>query len=95
MEKNYYVYIMASKKNGTLYVGLTDDLARRNYEHKIKKYEGFTAKYGVDKLVYYEVKPDMKSALIREKEIKGKLRIKKIKLIEENNPELNDLTYSL
>ncbi len=95
MEKMYYVYIMASKKNGTLYVGLTDDLATRNYEHKLKKYDGFTAKYGVDKLVYYEVKSDMNSAMLREKQLKGLLRIKKIKLIEENNPKWNDLTYSL
>ncbi|MFI5212133.1 MAG: GIY-YIG nuclease family protein [Ignavibacteria bacterium] len=95
MEKICYVYIMASKKNGILYVGMSDDLARRNYEQQLKKYDSFTAKYGVDKLVYYEVKTDMKSAMLREKEIKGKLRIKKIKLIEENNPEWNDMTYSL
>lgn len=95
MGKNYYVYIMASKKNGTIYVGITDDIKVRNLEHKLKKYDGFTAKYAVNNLVYFEVVPDLNSAMLREKQIKGLNRKKKISIIEENNPGWVDLTYSV
>jgi putative endonuclease len=86
---------MASKKNGTLYVGMTDDIIRRNMEHKLKKYDGFTARYNVDNLVYFQKEPDLNAALALEKKLKGLLRKKKILLIEENNPDWSDLTHSL
>jgi putative endonuclease len=92
MKKSYYVYILASKRNGTLYVGTTNDLLRRIYEHKNKSIEGFTKKYNVNILVHYEETDDVSIALSREKEIKGWLREKKLKLIEENNPKWKDLS---
>ncbi|MEO8512868.1 MAG: GIY-YIG nuclease family protein [Ignavibacteria bacterium] len=85
----------ASKKNGTVYVGMTDDIKVRNLEHKLKKYEGFTARHGVDNLVYYTQVPDFDSAISLEKKLKGITRKKKISIIEENNPEWSDLTYSI
>jgi len=66
MDKQYYVYILASRKNGTLYIGITSDLIRRIWEHKNKVVEGFSNKYGVDKLVYYEIFDDPESAIKRE-----------------------------
>jgi putative endonuclease len=95
MEKYYYIYIMASKKNGTLYVGMTDDIIRRNMEHKLKKYDGFTARNNVDNLVYFQKEPDLNAAFELEKKLKGLLRRKKISIIEETNHEWNDLTHSL
>ena len=95
MNKNSYVYILANKKHGTLYVGVTNDLLRRISEHKSKKIEDFTMKYNVDKLVYYEVYDDMYNAISREKQLKAGSRNKKIELIEENNKNWDDLFYNL
>ena len=90
-----YVYILFNKKNGTLYTGITADLKKRIYQHKNKIYEGFTSKYDVTKLGYYEVYNDIKAAIEREKQIKGGSRKKKILLIEILNPEWKDLTIEL
>ena len=87
----YYVYILFSKRNGTLYVGVTSDLAKRVWEHKNHIVQGFTDKYNVDKLGYYEVCNDINEAIKREKQIKSKKRSYKIDLIEINNPEWVDL----
>jgi putative endonuclease len=89
--KQYYVYIMTNSSR-TLYTGVTDDLVRRVYEHKNKLIEGFTKKYNITKLVYYEITSDVQAAIQREKQIKGWLRKKKIALIEEANPEWEDLS---
>ena len=91
MDKTYCVYIMTNKKHGTLYIGVTSDLIGRVYQHKNKLVEGFTKKYGLHKLVYYECTPDVKSAITREKQMKKWYRKWKIELIEEGNPEWNDL----
>lgn len=87
----YYVYILASQKNGTIYVGITNDLVRRVWEHKNDVVEGFTKKYGVHMLVYYETAEDIITAIEREKQIKKWNRYWKIKLIEEKNKEWKDL----
>ena len=87
----YYVYILASKKNGTLYIGVTDNLIRRVYEHKNGIVDGFTKKYHVHKLVYYEQTNDINSAIQREKQLKKWRRQWKIELIEKNNPNWDDL----
>jgi putative endonuclease len=71
MERQYYIYIMSSKNNTVLYTGVTNDLRRRVYEHKEKLVEGFTKKYNINKLVYYEVSRNVESAILREKQIKG------------------------
>ena len=86
-----YVYILFSKRNGTLYTGVTSDLKKRIYEHKNKMLKGFTEKYNVDKLGYYEIYNDIKQAIEREKQIKAGSRMKKILLIEKQNPKWNDL----
>ncbi len=86
-----YVYILFNKRNGTLYTGVTSDLVKRVYEHKSKFVDGFTKKYGVDKLGYYEVFNDIEEAIKREKTIKGGSRAKKIKMIESVNPDWDDL----
>ncbi|MBE6354900.1 GIY-YIG nuclease family protein [Treponema sp.] len=91
MEK-YYVYILANKTNSTLYIGVTNDLKRRIYEHKNKLYEGFSAKYNVNKLVYFEECSDIKSAIQREKNLKKWKRAWKNELIEKTNPEYKDLS---
>jgi len=93
--KTYFVYILASKKNGTLYIGITNNLVRRVYEHKHGIIEGFTKKYKVNKLVYYEMIEDVMSAITREKQMKKWKRIWKIRLIEENNPDWTDLYHNL
>ena len=82
----YYVYLLASRKHGTLYLGVTNDLARRIYEHKTKAVPGFTARYGVDRLVWYEPHQDVEAAITREKKIKKWRRDWKIRLVEETNP---------
>ncbi len=87
----YYVYILASKKNGTLYTGVTSDLAKRCYEHKQDLVEGFTKRYQVHTLVYYEVHSDIREAIRREKQIKKWNRSWKIRLIEEKNPQWQEL----
>jgi putative endonuclease len=91
MAKTYYVYILASKRNGTLYIGVTNDLERRLYEHRNNLIEGFTNKYNVHHLVYYEDVNDIQSALLREKQLKRWTRKWKIELIEKVNPEWLDL----
>jgi putative endonuclease len=87
----YYVYILASKRNGTLYVGVTNDLLRRVYEHKTDSFEGFTKKYQVHRLVYFEIVHRIEDAIIREKQIKKWNRKWKLRLIESFNPEWCDL----
>jgi putative endonuclease len=91
MNKQSYVYILFNKHNGTLYTGVTSDLIKRVYEHKNKLYLGFTSKYGVDKLGYYEVFDNIVNALTREKQIKSGSRKKKLELIEKLNPQWKDL----
>ena len=91
----YYVYIMASKRNGTLYVGVTNNLARRMLEHKGKLVPGFTRKYGVDLLVYFEAFDSVLEARAREHSLKRWRRAWKVKLIEEFNPDWDDLTNRL
>ena len=87
----YYIYILASKRNGTLYTGFTDNLERRILEHKTKATCGFTAKYGVDKLVYFESYDNSYDAFVREQRIKKWKRAWKIELIEKMNPKWKDL----
>ena len=87
----YYVYIMASQRQGTLYVGVTSDLVGRVYQHKQGSIEGFTKRYKVHRLVYYEVHDDVRSAITREKQIKKWRRAWKIRMIEEKNPDWDDL----
>lgn len=87
----YYTYILTNKYNEVFYIGVTNDLVRRIYEHKNKLQEGFTKKYNLTKLVYYKIHQDIKEAIIREKQIKNWHRNWKINLIIENNPELRDL----
>ena len=91
MNKKGYVYILFNKKRGTLYVGVTSNLIKRVYEHKNKFVEGFTKKYGVDKLGYFEVYDDILNEITREKQLKAGNRQNKINLIEQNNKEWNDL----
>jgi len=91
MKEQYYVYIMTNKYNTVLYVGVTNDLVRRVYEHRNKLVKGFTAKYNIVKLVYYEIHEDIKEAIKREKQIKGWLRAKKEELIKTMNPSWKDL----
>ena len=87
----YYVYIMTNK-SGTLYAGMTNNIKRRIHEHKTKLRPGFTNKYNIVRLVYFETFSDASSAIAREKVIKGWLRSKKIELIKKANPELEDLS---
>ena len=89
--KNYYVYILASKRNGTLYIGVTSDLMKRAYEHRKALVKGFTERYKVHLLVYFETTGSAESAIAREKQLKKWNRQWKIELIEENNPEWADL----
>lgn len=88
----YYVYILTNWNNKVLYIGVTNDLERRMYEHKSKIISGFTKRYNVNKLVYYEEYREIKDAIVREKQLKGWKRIKKEELISMQNPEWNDLT---
>ena len=90
----YFVYLMTNKTNNVLYTGVTNDLQRRLYEHKNKLIEGFTKKYNLNKLVYYEETSNVKSAILREKEIKKWRREKKDNLINKMNPEWIDLSDS-
>jgi len=93
--KKFYVYILASQKNGTLYTGVTSDLIKRIYEHKQNLVEGFTKKYNVCQLVYFEETSDVTSAIEREKRLKSWKRNWKIELIEKQNPKWKDLYYEL
>ncbi len=87
----YYVYIMTNNSK-TLYTGMINNLKRRVYEHKRKLIEGFTKKYNINKLVYYEETSNVTASIVREKQIKGWLRRKKIQLIESTNPDWKDLS---
>jgi putative endonuclease len=91
MSKQPAVYILASGRNGTLYIGVTSDLLKRVWEHKNDLLEGFTKRYGVDRLVYYELHEDMVSAITREKQMKKWNRAWKLELIERQNPGWRDL----
>ena len=90
-QKQYYVYIMTNKSR-TLYVGMTNNIKKRVYEHKSKLIDGFTKKYNISRLVYFETFGDSYSAIAREKTIKGWLRKKKIELVSRTNPDWRDLS---
>ena len=91
MSKQPAVYILASKRNGTLYIGVTSDLPKRAWEHKNDVVEGFTKRYSVHRLVYYELHEDMESAIRREKHMKKWNRAWKLELIEKQNPDWSDV----
>jgi putative endonuclease len=91
MDRRPAVYILASKRNGTLYVGVTSDLVKRIWEHKNNVAEGFTKQYGVHQLVWYELHESMESAIEREKRLKEWKRVWKLELIERSNPAWQDL----
>lgn len=93
--KESFVYIITNKKNGTLYIGVTSDLIKRIYEHKNKIFEGFSSKYKLDKLVYFEKFDDIYNAINREKILKTWKRSWKKDLIEKQNPDWLDLYYTL
>lgn len=90
-EKYFYIYILANKNGKVLYVGVTNDLVRRTWEHKEKMVDGFTKKYNVDRLLCYETYEDAYSAISREKQLKAGSRKKKVQLINSVNPKWNDL----
>lgn len=89
--EQYYVYILTNWNNKVMYIGMTNNLERRIYEHKHKLVDGFTKKYNVDKLVYYEMTTDVLSAIAREKELKKWRREKKDQLVIQSNPEMKDM----
>lgn len=91
MPRRYYVYIMTNKYHTVLYTGVTNNIGRRVYEHREKLIKGFTLRYNINKLVYYEVFSDIRDAIVREKQIKGGSRKKKIDIINTMNPEWRDL----
>ena len=91
MEKQFYVYMLASKRNGTLYLGVTSDIVKRVWQHKNGLAEGFTKKYGIKRLVYYEIHEDAENAMKREKQLKKWRRAWKVELVEEKNSEWRDL----
>ena len=93
--KQYYVYIIASQKNGTIYIGITNDLIRRIYEHKNELVDGFTKKYKIKNLVYYEIFENIENAILREKQLKVWTRKKKLSLFEKQNPNWEDLYTDL
>ena len=95
MDKVFYVYILASKRNGTLYIGVTSNLLKRIYEHKLKMVEGFTKKYDVNKLVYFEQHNTANTAISREKKLKNWRRKWKLGLIKKSNPDWKDLYKDL
>jgi putative endonuclease len=95
LDKQYYIYLMTNDNNTVIYTGVTSDLKRRVYEHKEKFVKGFTKRYNIDKLVYYEVCGDVIAAISREKQIKAGSRSKKISLIESMNKDWRDLYYGL
>ena len=95
MSKTYYVYVLASQRNGTLYIGMTSDLIRRTYEHREGIIPGFTKKYGVKTLVYYELFEDVHAAIHRETRMKKFTRARKLELIGSRNPQWHDLAASL
>ena len=91
----FYAYIVASRRNGTIYIGMTDDIAERVYQHKTKATPGFTARYGCDKLVWYEAHDSRESAFLRERQLKEWRRSWKLQLIEDANPTWADLYETL
>ncbi len=93
--RQYYVYILTSRQGGTLYTGVTNDLVKRIAEHKAELVEGFTKKYKVHRLVYYEVHQEVNEAILREKQIKKWKRVWKVQLIEKDNPHWTDLYPSI
>ena len=93
-QHNYYVYI-ATNRSGTLYIGMTNDLVRRMNEHRAGELEGFTKRYNITRLVYFEHTPDVTAAIAREKQLKGWRRNKKIRLIEKMNPNWRDLSEAI
>ena len=95
MKNQNYVYIMTNQHNKVLYTGMTNDLERRVYEHKNKLIKGFTSRYNIDKLVYYEICQDIENTIKREKQIKGWIKKKKETLIESANPEWRDLSEEI
>jgi putative endonuclease len=95
MDRRFYTYIMTNKGNTVLYTGVTNDLKRRVYEHKEKLVEGFTKKYNITRLVYYEIYNDIENAILREKQIKGGSRQKKVELIDSMNEDWRDLYEEL
>ncbi len=95
MNRNGFIYILTNKNNTTLYTGITNDLKRRIYEHKGKLVEGFSKKFNLGKLVYYEVSDSMMAAIVREKQVKNYSRIKKIELIQSKNESWKDLYEEL
>jgi putative endonuclease len=95
MKEYFYVYILASQRRGTLYIGVTSDLIKRVYEHRSGLADGFTRKNGVHRLVYYEIFRDAKTALSRERQMKKWNRAWKLRLIEGHNPEWTDLYEGL
>ncbi len=95
IKNQYYIYILANKRNGTLYIGVTSNLVKRVYEHKNNIIEGYSKKYNIHKLVYYEITDDIESAIRREKQLKKWNRKWKINLIENSNHEWIDLYFGL
>jgi putative endonuclease len=95
MARQPAVYILASKRNGTLYIGVTSDLQKRSWEHKNDLFDGFTKKYGVHQLVYYELHDNMVSAITREKQLKKWNRAWKLELIKQGNPDWKDLWQAI
>ena len=95
MSKQFYVYILTNQHNRVLYTGVTSNLPKRVEQHREKAMEGFTSRYNVNKLVFYEQTDDVRSAIAREKQIKGGSRKKKLDLINAMNPEWRDLYYDL
>jgi putative endonuclease len=95
MDRQFFVYILASRKLGTLYIGVTNNVIRRAYQHKTKAVRGFTKRYNVDKLVYFEIFEDAITAITREKQLKKWNREWKIQLIESKNPDWVDLSHTL
>ena len=90
--RSYWIYVLTNKRNGTLYIGVSNSLERRIWEHKAKIIEGFSKRYGLDRLAHFEEFRDVHDAIAREKEIKGWLRTRKIALIETGNPAWSDLS---
>ena len=93
--KQFYVYILSNKYHTVFYTGMSNNLARRIYEHKNKLVEGFTKRYNLNQLVYYEYTDNPESAIVREKQIKDYRRSKKLKLIQDMNPQMKDLHLEL
>jgi len=95
MRRQYYIYIMTNKSNTTLYTGVTNDLKKRTYQHRAQLVDGFTKKYKLTRLVYYEIFDDIEYAILREKQIKAGSREKKRQLINGMNPDWKDLYEDL